>query len=194
MSNAFQNISEIIRSRRSAKPAKMNGKKISDTMIKEILSLADWAPTHGRTEPWRFVVYAGEQVQQFCHQHAEMYKENTAAEKFNPVTYEKLFHQGDLVSHIAIAVMKRTEPTKIPADEEALATAAAVQNILLASEAAGIASFWSTGGMTHQTAMKKFLDLKDDDKVIALIYLGYTDEKSEGKRQIPLDEKIKWIG
>ncbi|MEZ5022407.1 MAG: nitroreductase family protein [Chitinophagales bacterium] len=34
----------------------MNGKTISDKDFMEVLELANWAPTHGFTEPWRFVL------------------------------------------------------------------------------------------------------------------------------------------
>jgi nitroreductase len=36
----------------------MNGKKIPDEQITSLFELADRAPTHGLTEPWRFIVYA----------------------------------------------------------------------------------------------------------------------------------------
>ena len=170
----------------------MNGKKIPDELVKEILELANWAPTHGRTEPWRFIVYSGDNVKEFCHQHAELYRSNTLVENFNQNTYDKQFHNGDLASHIVIAIMQRGTNPKIPAQEEICATAAAVENILLASTAAGIASFWSTGGMVHKPAMKRFLELKEEDVVLGMIYLGFSDENPEGNRATSIDAKITW--
>ena len=192
MSDHFEIIANIIKSRRSIKPAKMNGKKIPDELVKEILKLANWAPTHGRTEPWRFIVYSGDKVKEFCHQHAELYKGHTLPEKFDQATYDKQLHNGDLASHIVIAIMLRGSLAKIPALEEMASTAVAIQNILLGATASGIASFWSTGGMTHHPIMKKFLQLKDEDVIMALIYLGYSDEKMEGKRATEVEEKIIW--
>ena len=170
----------------------MNGKKIPDEQVKEILRLANWAPTHGRTEPWRFIVYSGEKVKEFCFHHAELYKANTAPEKFEQANYDKQLHNGDLASHIIIAIMQRGSLAKIPALEEIAATAIAVQNILLGATAAGITSFLSTSGMTHHPAMKNFLQLKQEDVVLGILYLGYSDEKMEGKRQTEIDEKVTW--
>jgi len=192
MNNRFSILSEIIKSRRSIKPAKMNGKKIPDDQVKEILKLANWAPTHGRTEPWRFIVYAGEKVIEFCHQHAELYKANTAPEKFDQATYDKQLHNCDLASHIIIAIMQRGSLPKIPALEEIAATAIAVQNILLGATAAGVTTFLSTSGMTHHSAMKDFLQLKQEDIVLGILYLGYSNEKMEGKRQTEIEEKVTW--
>jgi len=192
MNNRFSILSDIIKSRRSIKPAKMNGKRIPDEQVKEILTLANWAPTHGRTEPWRFIVYSGEMVKEFCHQHAELYKANTDAEKFDQANYDKQLHNGDLASHIIIAIMQRGHLPKIPALEEIAATAIAVQNILLGATAAGITSFLSTSGMTHHPAMKDLLQLKQEDIVLGILYLGYSDEKMEGKRQTEIEEKVIW--
>jgi nitroreductase len=192
MSDLFSIIKDIIHNRRSIKPAKMNGKKIPGEQVKEILELGNWAPTHGRTEPWRFIVYSEEKVKEFCYQHAELYKSNTPAENFLQTTYDKQFHNGDLASHIVIAVMQRGANPKIPALEEIAATAAAIENTLLGATAAGIASFWSTGGMTHKQPMKDFLHLKEEDVVMGIIYFGYADEKFEGKRATNMEDKITW--
>jgi hypothetical protein len=40
--------------------------------------------------------------------------------------------------------------------------------------------------------MKKFLQLKDEDIVLGILYFGYSDEQQEGKRQTGMDEKMIW--
>jgi nitroreductase len=191
MNNLFTTISTIIQNRRTIKPFMMNGNKIPDEQIAELLALADWAPTHGLTEPWRFTVYA--EPAAFCHQHAEMYKQNTSADEFTQGVYDNFFHQGDKVSHVIVAVMQRGNLPKISAFEEMAATACAIQNILLGATALNMASFWSTGGMILKPAMKAFLQLRDDDEVMGVLYFGYADEYPKGIRRVPLAEKVKWI-
>jgi nitroreductase len=105
MSDTFFTIQTIIQNRRTIKPFMMNGNKIPDEQITELLALADWAPTHGLTEPWRFVVYT--EPAAFCYEHAEMYKQNTNADEFAHGVYDNLAHQGDKASHVIIAVMRR---------------------------------------------------------------------------------------
>ena len=189
----FDTIAEVIRDRRSIKPAAMNGKKIEDSVITSLLELADWAPTHGRTEPWRFVVYGGESVARFCAEHAELYKQNTPEDKFTTAKFEGLVHTGDKLSHIIAVYMKRVEGAKIPILEDIAATAAAVQNVLLGAQAQGISVLWSTGGMTLQPAMKNYFGLQQDDQMMGLLYLGYTDEAPvPGRRAVPLDQKVTW--
>ncbi|MCC8423655.1 nitroreductase [Mucilaginibacter sp. UR6-11] len=187
----FATLSTIIKNRRTIKPFMMNGHKIPDEQVQALFELADWAPTHGLTEPWRFVVYAD--PLEFCPKHAGLYRENTSAEEFNQGVYDNFLHQGDKVSHVIIAVMRRGDLPKIPKFEEEAATACAIQNILLGATALGIASFWSTGGMILKPAMKTFLNLRDEDEVMGVLYLGYTDEQPQGIRRVPLTDKVSWI-
>ncbi len=191
MNNTFPTLSAIIKNRRTIKPFMMNGHKIPDEQITELLELADWAPTHGYTEPWRFVVYA--EPTQFCKQHADLYKANTNYDDYSEGVYNNLATQGDKASHVIIAIMKRGNLPKIPAFEEMAATACAIQNMLLGATALNIASYWGTGGMALKPAMKDFLDLGDDDQVIGILYLGYADEHPVGRRTTPLAEKVRWV-
>ncbi|MBW4889732.1 nitroreductase [Mucilaginibacter sp. HMF5004] len=190
MADIFPIVTSVIKTRRTTKPPEMNGKKISDQQVSSLLELADWAPTHANTEPWRFVVYSDPQI--FCHQHAELYKANTPADKFMQLTYDKLYYMGDKASHVIIAIMKRGDLPKIPVIEEISATACAMQNILLGATAAGIASYWGTGGMTYSEALKQHLALREQDQVMGIIYLGYSDKAIAGKRTTPLSDKVEW--
>lgn len=171
----------------------MNGKKIDNALIQRLLILADWAPTHGRTEPWRFIVYEQESIGKFCRDHAELYRNGTDPEKFTHAKYEKLQQQGDRLSHIIVVYMKRSVHNSIPVLEEIAAVSAAMQNILLGAASLGIAALWSTGGMTHDPSMKTYLGLGEEDIVMGLLFLGYTDEPAkDGQRRIPLEEKVSW--
>lgn len=191
--NKFETVSEVIRSRRTIKPSKMNGRLIADNEIDELLQLADWAPTHKHTEPWRFIVYAGHKAKEFVSSHAELYRKSISEEKFSNDKYQKILANGNNLSHLIVCYMKRDAEKRLPELEEISAAAAAMQNLLIAAEAKGIASFWSTGGMIHSDEMKAMLSLGYEDIIMGIIYLGYTDHSFEGKRVIPLAEKITWV-
>lgn len=193
MNPDFETIARIIRDRRTTKAAAMNGNKIPDSTIQQLLQLADYAPTHGRTEPWRFFVYHGEALHRFCNDHAQLYWDNTSEENRKQQTFDNLAHAGDMVSHLIVTVMRRTPETKIPLMEELAATAAAMQNMLLGAEAMGIAAIWNTGGMALKQPMKDYLSLKEEDQVVGFLYLGFTDQpRKEAVRNIPIGEKIVW--
>jgi nitroreductase len=196
MNNALQlmEIGEIIKARRTIKPDKMNGKLIADETILELLADANWAPTHARTEPWRFIVFSNNKTKEFALRHANLYKEVEDPSKFTQQKYDNLVKLGQNVSHIIIVWMKRIENHKIPVIEEVCATAAATENLLLSATAKRIATFWSTSGMTHHPVLHSEFNLGEEDKILGILYLGYTDEPfREGTRMIPLSDKIEWI-
>lgn len=189
----FNTIQSVITQRRSTKPAAFNGALIPDDQIRQLLELGNWAPTHGLTEPWRFQVYTGAAIREFCRQHAELYKQQTPPEKFNPSKYEKQLHNGDQTSHLIVAYMQRGDNPNIAPIEEICATAAAVQNMLLGAQTLGISALWSTGGLTLHPALKHHLGLDDEDNMIGLLYLGYTDEPVKPSRRTPIETKVKWF-
>ncbi len=69
-------INELIRTRRSVFTQQFDpGKPIPDEIIWQILNNANWAPTHKRTEPWRFTVFSGEGRKILAEQQAAIYQE-----------------------------------------------------------------------------------------------------------------------
>lgn len=187
-------IEQVIKLRRTVKPDRMNGRRIDDEDIHSLLALADWAPTHARTEPWRFIVFGGDQVKTFATRHADLYRANTDPANFTLQKYDNIQKQGDLVSHVIIAWMKRVPSHKIPEIEEIASASAAIQNILLGAAAREIATFWSTGGMALHPAFHDEFKLGEEDKVLGILYLGYADGAlMKGTRLTPLSEKIEWV-
>ncbi len=186
-------LEKIIRERRSVKPSLMNGKKINPSIIQQLLILADWAPTHGRTEPWRFIIFSGDGLARFSQQHADLYKNYTPEGSFTNAKYQNIIQNAEKASHVIAVYMKRQASQKIPLIEEIAATAAAIEHILLGAQEQGIAALWSTGGMTYHNSMKQLLGLEEHDQMMGLIYLGYSDEPSPpAKRNIVLSEKTVW--
>ncbi len=194
MENHFELIAKNIKERRTYKVQLMNGEKISDQDIKDLLALADTAPTHGRTEPWRFTVFTGEGLKRFCQFHADTYWNETDENIRAQSRYDLFQSFYQHASHLVVVAMKRTEGVKIPSFEEYAACAAATQNILLGAEAKGLACIWNTGGKTYADSMKKFLALGEEDQVVGLVYIGKVDEIADksAQRRIPLEDKIAW--
>ena len=55
----LENASQLIRNRRTIKPAAMADEELPVDLLETLLENANWAPTHGLTEPWRFKVFRG---------------------------------------------------------------------------------------------------------------------------------------
>ncbi len=185
----------LIRRRRTIKPKDMSDKTIENSHLAAILENANWAPTHGATEPWRFFVFAQEGRQRLADFCQSLYQKITPDDQARPDKYEKLGTQP-LQAPVVIAVgMKRQEIEKIPEIEEIEAVACAVQNMHLTASALGMAAFWSTPPITYTDEMREWLGLSDPrDKCLGFFYIGWPkdDEWPETTRGA-ITEKVTMV-
>lgn len=188
-------ISTCIRNRRSIKPESFTDVQIPDSKIHEILENALWAPTHGRTEPWSFYVFSKEGRITLGNYLYQAYMNHTEADLIDAQKAEKLRNRPLLASHVICVAMIRGNNAKIPAQEELIACGSAVQNILLSTEAKSYAAFWSTGAMIYTDTFKRYFNLRPEDQIVALIYMGGKPEgaTTAGKRNHSLEEKCTFF-
>ena len=184
----------IIKHRRNIKPQFFTPDVIPDQDIKDVLESANWAPTHGFTEPWRFVVFSGASKMKLAEFQSDLYKSKTDVTSFKQIKYEKLLKTPSLASHIIAVVAKNTEHTKIPFLEEIVAVSCSVQNILLSAAEKNIAVHWTTGGVTYSDEMKIYLGFEKKDTILGFLYLGRSNDKinQKGNRRSGMENKIIW--
>jgi len=188
-----EEINQLIRNRRSVFPDQfVAGKQIPNEIVHQILENATWAPNHGQTEPWKFIVFTDQGLKTLADFQSTLYKESSV-EKFKEPTYQKLQKNPLLASHVIALCMKRDPNKKHPEVEEIAAVACAVQNMYLSVTAYELGGYWTTGGVTYNQKAKAFFGLEDDDKLLGFFYLGYIAVPSpQGKRK-PIEEKVVWI-
>jgi nitroreductase len=185
-------INHLIRNRRSVFPKQFaEGKRVDDTIIKEILENATWAPSHGNIQPWKFIVFTGEGLQSLAQFQSELYKE-VSGENFKEATYQTLQQNPLKASHIIAICLKRDPNKKFPEMEELAAVSCAVQNIYLSVTAYGLGGYWTTGGVTYREKAKPYFGLEADDKLMGFFYIGEVAVPSPSKNRAPVDEKIEW--
>lgn len=184
---------ELARSRRSVFPDQFEaGKKVSDDIIKEILTNAIWAPNHGKEEPWRFTVFTGSGLKKLADFQSEFYKEG-AGENFKGGTYIKLQENPLKASHVIAIGMKRSVNKNIPETEDIAAVSCAVQNMYLSLTAYELGGYWTTGGVTYKEKAKTFFGLGEEDKLLGFFYIGYIAIPSTGAKRLPLEERVTWV-
>ncbi len=185
-------VNKLIKERRSTFVSQfIEGQKIPDDIIWQLLENANRAPNHGQTEPWRFSVFSGDGLQKLANFQSQLYKEE-AGESFKKDKYEKLLTNPLKCSHIISIGMKKSE-SKIPELEEIEAVACAVQNIYLSITAYEIGGYWTTGGITYFESAKEFFGLGKQDKLLGFFYLGYVSVPSPQSRRLPIKEKVIWV-
>ncbi|KAH7462108.1 hypothetical protein KRP22_007312 [Phytophthora ramorum] len=189
---------ELIAERRSVFPPDYDSNKtVPRDVVDKMLQSANWAPTHGRTEPWRFVIFASPETRLEVGQLlADVYKNNVPADKFLEIKHKKMVFNCTASSYVVAVCMKRQKSGKIPEWEEMCAVACAVQNMHLVATAHNVGAYWSSGPpITQSKEMKQHLKLGEDDKCLGLFYVGAIKEGAKiakGARK-PIDEKVTWV-
>ena len=186
-------ISQIIRCRRTVKPKMMSDQPVDESIVREMLENANWAPTHGMTEPWRFRVFTGDARRRLARFLAETYKQLTTPESFKQKKYDGLL-ENPLLAPVVIAIgMKRQEIEKISELDEIQAVACAVQNMHLTAAAHGIGAFWSTNVAAVSEPMRDFIGLGPKDRAIGLLYIGHPAAGWPQSTRGSIDEKVEWL-
>lgn len=184
-------LSEIIKNRRSIKPANfIEGSKVPDSVINTALENAIWAPTHGNTQPWEFIVYTGEALKTLNEFESELFRSENG--DVNPAKYESLKNRYKKVSHSIAICYRKTEFSRIPEIEEIEAVACAVQNLALSISAAGYGGMWSSGGITYSPNAKKFFGLGENDKLLGFYLVGEIAKAVPPGIRKPVSEKVRW--
>jgi len=160
---------ELIRGRRSI--GRSEGEP-SRAIITELIEAATWAPNHHLTEPWKFTVLSGDARRQL----GEFWAKTRAGELALEDEKRDGFMQGEmkkpLRAPVLIIVSTRTDADAVVAVEDFAATAAAVQNLLLAAEERNLSAMWRTGDMAYNPKVKRHLGLDEKDRIVAVVYLG----------------------
>jgi len=160
--------------------------------VELLLTNATWAPSHGLTQPWRFRVFMGEGMKRLHVSIPELYKK-TAAEGFRQMKYDKLRARMEKVSAVIAVCMERDPTGRIPEIEEIESVACAVQNIYLTATAYGLGAFWSSPGFVYTQEMNDFLELKEGQRCLGLVYLGYPSGEWPKSHRKPLEYVTEWF-
>lgn len=190
--NATTQLNKIIRNRRSIKPSQFSDQPVEDAVVWKMLENANWAPSHGKTEPWRFFVFTGDAKKQLGELLADLYLQVTPAESVKPAKADKLRRNAEQSSHLIVIAMKRQESKKIPEVEEIQAVACAVQNLHLTATAHNVAGYWSSGKAICNDQLRDHLGLTTEDHVLGLFYVGYTNEAWPDSSRSPIESKVVW--
>lgn len=182
-------IFDLIKNRRSVFPVQYNTKPIEKAVIEKILEAANWAPSHKKTEPWRFKVLQGEAQAKLGMFLSLKYMENDASPKEFKV--KKLMENPKRAGAIIAVCMQRDPNESVPEWEEVAATAMAVQNMWLCCTEMGIGSYWSSPGLIK--FMDEFFDLNAGEKCLGFFYMGYSDEKITEQTRTPIADKVVWM-
>ncbi|CAL8471567.1 g11109 [Coccomyxa elongata] len=190
----------LIAARRSIFPKDFTGQKVDRSVVEAMLEAANWAPTHGKTEPWRFVVLGRAAQEELLDLSLKVLERDCTPEEF---TKKRAKIEGKRKSAfskatymIAICMKRHAIPGKeMPEWEEVCAVACAVQNMWLSMTAHGAAGYWSSWYTEARESLdvKQFLGLDEEDKCMGVFMVGHCADPGcyRSKRQ-SIADKVTW--
>ena len=189
---AREAVMACIRDRRSV--GKVTDQMPPREVIEEILEAASWAPCHHVTEPWRFTVVTGDGRVALGEVMARSKLDRMAAQGRSIEGEEEKLVAKALRAPviIAVAVEPATGP-KVVEIEEIEAGSAAVQNLMLAAHAAGLATIWRTGDPAYDPRVRDFLCLSERATIVGFVYLGYAAIAPSRAKKTPAAELTTWL-
>jgi nitroreductase len=159
--------------------------------IERVLEAGVRAPTHHLTQPWRFIVLAGDEREAF----GDAWAAGTEREgKRTDGVRDKAFRAPVILCVIAQPHMHHP---KVIQEEEHYAVGMAMQNILLAAHDMGLGAMIRTGPAVSLKEVRDLLGVGDDEQVAGLIYIGFPaqgDADRPTTRRTPATEITEWRG
>ena len=185
MSNA-EAIYNAIQQRRSMDLSRLNDEPVERALLEQMLEAANWAPSHGDTEPWRFTVIAGEGRAELAQLFEPAMKEAESARK-------RAFAAPVWIAIGMAPDRKEDGSLQMSENEELMAVACAVQNLHLMAQALGLAGMWHSKGPSVHPAVARGLGWEAPDRLLGFFMCGWPSSDWLSSTRRPIAEKVRWV-
>lgn len=164
-------------------------------LIDKILEAGNWAPSHYKTEPWRFYVLSGQSRAKLGEVLANELRKslddpNSQESADKLATEAKKPLRNPVI--IAVTVVPSDDP-RVLENEEFAAASIAVQNMLLAAHSLGLGAKLKTGVTAYSEKVREFLGMHERERLIGFVNLGYAEGEAPKSSRGPFAEKTKWL-
>lgn len=206
-------LEDAILNRRSIR--KFKNDDIPSSEIEELLKLASWAPSANNFQMWFFyAIHCPEVKENIARAIEKKLEEILRWPEFEPLK-ERLSNMSRYARYIREApwlivfCLEESKSTfeeiliKKGLDREKLekwrphadiqSVSAAIQNFLLSAHAKGFGAVWMVGPLFAAEELEKILQVPQGRRIIALVPLGYPDEKPEPKPRKNPEDTWKFI-
>ncbi len=183
---------DAIALRRSVKPEDMRPEPIPEATLDRLFEAANWAPSHGHTEPWRFVVHTGDARRGLGEAILAGMTEPDAPPSDGDPRRTKVMKKVLTAPVVVAIVCEPGRGSNIVEHEEIASVAMAVQNLHLAARSLDLGAFWSSGKKVFGRAMSDFLGLVPPQRCLGVLYLGYPNGPWPVSERGSFRDKVTW--
>lgn len=171
----------------------MSPDPIPKEILDRLLEAANWAPSHGHTEPWRFVVFTGDARLELGEALLAGMNDDQPVPMDDP-RRAKLMNKIRTAPVAIALVCEPSTASNIEEHEEIASVAMAVQNLHLCARALGLGMFWSSGKKAFSPAVARLLDLEAPARCLGVLYVGRPAGDWPTSERRPVEQKVSWRG
>ncbi len=193
-------ILELIKKRTTIR--KYKNKKISNRIIKKILEAGIWSSSIHGFQPWEFIVISKRSTIRKIS--------NSILKKSHPIegridkilnlTSETianaptliLIYNQNLFKNVSNRIFKiKQSYINIAELTEVEAISAAIQNMILLAHSLGVGCCWNSTPLFCEKEINSFI--KNNNRLVAILSLGYPNEKGRRTPRKDINEKVKFL-
>ncbi|MBS1704163.1 MAG: nitroreductase family protein [Armatimonadetes bacterium] len=180
---------EIFERRRSMGLSRLKPDPVDRQLIEQMLQAANWAPSHGDTEPWRFVVFTGEgrgvlaDLFELAQREAGQDPESGRKRAFASPVWIAIGMSPKLDENGNLVMSER---------EEIMAVASAVQNLHLMASELGLIGMWHSKGLSVDETVAKGLGFTAPARLLGFFMCGWPAVEIPKGDRGPWTNKVRW--
>lgn len=184
------NVQDAIESRVSVK--EYTEDPVPRERIERLLELAQKAPNHRMTQPLEYRVMGPGAKRAYADALADRKTLRIDDPETAKAVRQKVVRRTTRVPSMIGVVMHVNEDPEIR--EEDFATAfMAIQNLSLAAVDGGLGTHIKTGAVMNEPSLRSALHVSDDQRLVAIVFLGEPGEETFAKERVPASDRTHWI-
>ncbi len=151
-------------------------------IVEQLCDLAQWAPNHKRTWPWRFALFIGEGRSRLGEAFVEDMIEKDFGDEGKRLKTATKYTRTPAVLVVGAAA----DPSPSRHDENRDAVAAGIQNLMLAATSLGLATYWGTAPLIDSPRVLALCGFDPDVRIVNVMYLGWSVGTVEAPQRPPV--------
>ncbi len=188
----MKSLLEKIQQRRSIFPSDYTGGDIASQDLEKILEAGRWAPTHKKTQPWKYKVVQADGLQKLGDFMTAQFVKDSG--KQESIKSRKLAEKMMQSSAVILLFMERDAKESIPEWEETAAFAMSVQNMWLVAHDLGYGCYWSSPKDFANMADFDSITVSERDQFYGFLYMGTVNEQpTELPKRKAVDEFVEFV-
>ncbi|MBL8298183.1 MAG: nitroreductase [Rhodanobacteraceae bacterium] len=185
---------KLLNDRRSVPSRQLSDPGPDAAELQALLQAAVRAPDHGKLVPWRFLLIRGDARQRL----GDLLARTTLARQPDaaPSVVEKDRERFNFAPLIVTVIARIDEAhSKVPAQEQLLASGCVAYNLLLGAQQLGYGAQWLTGWAAYDTTIRTALGVKDEERIVGFIHIGTPREPAPERLRPDVAELVsEWRG